>query len=61
MLLSLTARRRSAELLMDLDGEALEKIGVGSWGHRCLLLRALAARRKDLNLSAADSGALVKP
>ena len=37
----------TADLLLDLDMEALEKIGVQSWGHRCVLMRAVAARRKD--------------
>jgi hypothetical protein len=37
----------TADLLLDLDMEALEKIGVQSWGHRCMLMRAVAARRKD--------------
>ena len=38
----------TSDLLLALDAEALEKIGVQSWGHRCVLLRAVAGRRKDL-------------
>jgi len=45
----------TSDLLLELDNEALEKIGVHSWGHRCVLLRAVAVRRKDL---AVDSGAM---
>ena len=45
----------TADLLHELDHEALEKIGVQSWGHRCLLLRAVAARRKDF---AVEGGAM---
>ena len=43
------------DLLLELDHEALEKIGVQSWGHRCVLLRSVAARRKDFAL---DGGAM---
>jgi hypothetical protein len=42
------AHHVTADLLLELDTEALDKIGVASWGHRCVLLRAVAARRKDL-------------
>ena len=41
------AHHVSADLLHELDSEALEKIGVHSWGHRCVLLRSVAARRQD--------------
>mmetsp|Transcript_19935 Transcript_19935/g.66392 ORF Transcript_19935/g.66392 Transcript_19935/m.66392 type:complete len:354 (-) Transcript_19935:1813-2874(-) len=36
----------SSDLLSELNMEALETIGVNSWGHRCLMLRSLSSRRK---------------